>query len=167
MTKSKKFTLLATGIITSSLILFPFFTKNTSIINCDKYVVERVIDGDTIKVQGCDSYLTIRLLGVNTPETVAPNKDVECYGKNASDYTKNKLTNKSVKLVKDLYNDADRYGRLLRYVELDGVDYNAELVSLGLAKVNGYGHKFEREESYKILESQAIDNGMGLWYYCK
>lgn len=85
------------------------------------YKVTRVVDGDTIVVNINGQDEKIRLIGVNTPESVDPRRPVECFGKEASNYTKSLLENQSVILESDpTQGDTDKYGRLLRYVLLPG-----------------------------------------------
>ena len=83
--------------------------------------VERVIDGDTIRVRHQGKSYTVRLIGVDTPETKHPTKAVKYFGREASAFTKAALEGKTVLLQKDRTGDTvDRYGRWLRYVLLDG-----------------------------------------------
>ena len=83
--------------------------------------VVRVIDGDTIRVRVQGKQYTVRLIGVDTPETVHPTKTVQHFGAEAGAYTKAALEAKPVTLEADPTGDTrDRYGRLLRYVHLDG-----------------------------------------------
>ena len=88
--------------------------------------VERVIDGDTIHVRVEGKRYTVRLIGVDTPETKHPTKPVQYFGREASAFTKAALEGKTVRLQKDRTGDTvDRYGRWLRYVLLDGDNFNA------------------------------------------
>ncbi|GHV85120.1 hypothetical protein AGMMS50230_07280 [Spirochaetia bacterium] len=129
------------------------------------------VDGDTIKVQirnppaGLKALETIRLIGVDTPETVHPRREVETFGKEASDFTKNRLLGKTVYLAFD-WDLRDRYGRLLAYVytQADGNPrcHNAELIR------QGYGHAYTRFsfqflEEFRTLEKEARENKRGLW----
>src|SRR3990167_2746686 len=75
-------------------------------------IVTRVIDGDTIQVETSE---TVRYIGINTPETVHPDKPVECFGQQAANKNKELVLGKSVTLEKDV-SETDRYGRLLRVV---------------------------------------------------
>ena len=94
--------------------------------------VERVIDGDTIQVRFEGNSYTVRLMGVDTPETKHSTKAVEYFGREASAFTKAHLEGKTVALVRDSAGDStDRYGRLLRYVYLDGDNFNARLIREG------------------------------------
>jgi len=95
------------------------------------YKVKRVIDGDTILLTNGERVL---LIGVDTPETVHPNKPVEYFGKEASAFTKKMVEGKKVKLEFD-WDRRDKYDRLLAYVYLlDGTFLNAEIVK------QRYGH---------------------------
>ena len=126
--------------------------------------VVRVIDGDTIRVprvQGKE-YI-VRLIGVDTPETVHPTKTVQHFGAEASAYTKAALEAKTVTLEADPTGDTrDRYGRLLRYVHLDGQNFNARFIR------EGYGHAIRRfryslKAQFIRLEDSARKAGRGLW----
>ena len=99
--------------------------------------VERVIDGDTIQVRFEGNSYTVRLIGVDTPETKHPTQTVEYFGREASAFTKAHLEGKTVALVRDRTGDtAERYGRWLRYVYLDGDNFNARLIREGSERAN-------------------------------
>ena len=126
--------------------------------------VERVIDGDTIRVRHQGNSYTVRLMGVDTPETKHPTKTVEYFGREASAFTKAALEGKTVLLAKDRTGDTvDRYGRLLRHVRLlDGDNFNARLIR------EGYAHAYRRfpfskRAEFIQLEEQARRRGIGLW----
>ena len=100
--------------------------------------VVRVVDGDTIIV---GNGIKVRLIGVDTPETVHPSKPVERYGKEASRFTDNLLKGEKVYLVSDPGGDKiDKYGRTLAHVYRapDGLFVNAEIIR------QGYGHAYTR-----------------------
>ena len=125
--------------------------------------VERVIDGDTIHVRVEGKSRTVRLIGVDTPETKHPTKAVQYFGREASAFTKAALEGKTVLLQKDRTGDTvDRYGRRLRYVLLDGDNFNARLIR------DGYAHAYRRfpfskRTEFIRLEEQARQRGIGLW----
>jgi micrococcal nuclease len=126
--------------------------------------VARVVDGDTLMVEIAGRLETIRLIGVDTPETVHPNRPVERFGKEASAFTRRLADGKTVRLEPDPENaDRDKYGRLLRYVFLpDGTLLNATIVA------RGFGHAytrfpFSRMEEFRALEREARQAGLGLW----
>jgi micrococcal nuclease len=132
-------------------------------------VVDQV-DGDTVRVRianppgGLMVVETIRLLGVDTPETVHPNRPVEAFGREADDFTRSRLLGKQVYLMFD-WDLRDRYGRLLAYIyTFDGVlsCFNADLVR------EGYGHAYMRYpfqfmEEFRSLETAARNAKRGLW----
>jgi micrococcal nuclease len=99
--------------------------------------VSRVVDGDTVWVRAGSRSLDVRLLGIDTPETVDPHRPVGCFGPEASAYTKHLLTGRRVRLVYDRQLH-DRYGRWLAYIYLErprrpDLFVNARLVSAGYA----------------------------------
>ncbi len=130
-----------------------------------QYDVVRVVDGDTIVVSTPEGNEKVRLVGVNTPESVDPRKSVECFGKEASRHTAELLNGKAVRLEPDQHaGERDRYGRLLRYVYLpDGTLLNLELVRDGYAHENGYGHAYAKRDEFRAAEREARDAKRGLW----
>lgn len=129
--------------------------------------VVRVIDGDTIEVDlTAGGIATVRLIGVDTPETVAPGQPVGCYGREASAFTKQLLEGQPVYLEKDV-SETDRYGRLLRYVHLtDGRMVNEVLVTEGYAQVSTYPPDVKYQERFLTAQAAARDAGRGLWGAC-
>ncbi len=127
--------------------------------------VIRVIDGDTIIVEVDGVQEKIRLIGVDTPEVVDPRKTVQCFGKEASEFTKNILTNARVRLESDpSQGERDRYGRLIRYVFLsDGTLLNKTII------MEGYGHEYtyrlpyRHQTEFKTAERIARESQKGLW----
>lgn len=147
------------GIITNKDDL----TETNSLKDTTKYTVTRVVDGDTIVLsQGEDSF-KVRLIGVDTPESVHPNKEKNTeFGKIANNYTKEKLLNKEVALELDVQ-ETDKYGRILAYVYIDGVMFNKMLLQSGMAKIATYPPNVKYVEEFKVLEKQARENKVGLW----
>ena len=125
--------------------------------------VERVIDGDPIQVRIEGKSFTVRLMGVDTPETKHPTKAVQYFGREATAFTKAHLEGKTVALEKDRTGDTvDRTGRLLRYVRLDGDNFNARLIREGSA--HAYRRfAFSKRKEFIGLEEQAKRRGIGLW----
>lgn len=135
------------------------FNKNA------KYEVISVVDGDTIKIQNGSEIETVRLIGVDTPETVHPSKPVECYGKEASNFLKNLLENTQVYIELDnSQNERDTYGRLLAYVYLpDKTLVNQLIIAQGYGFEYTYKvpYKFQRE--FKQAQEVAREEERGLW----
>lgn len=128
------------------------------------YTVTYVHDGDTISVQMDGREEKVRMIGIDTPETIKPNSPVECYGKKASDYTKSMLNNQSVRLESDPINqNRDRYDRLLRYVYLkDGTLYNKSLIEKGY----GFAYlsfSFTKAEEFRQAQLEARKHNLGVW----
>lgn len=130
----------------------------------ETYKVVSVVDGDTIKVEYEGKTTSVRLIGVNTPETVDPRKDVECFGKEASQFLKDKLEGKTVTMEADsTQSDRDKYSRLLRYIYLDGEDVNLALIENGYGYEYTYNVPYAKQEQYKGAQAAASDNKRGLW----
>jgi micrococcal nuclease len=129
------------------------------------------VDGDTVRVRIASNGAavpaelkvveTVRLLGVDTPETVHPSRPVERFGKEASGFTKARLLNRPVYLAFD-WDLRDRYGRLLAYIYTDGECFNAVLIR------EGYAHAYTRFpfqfiDEFRALEQEAKGKKRGLW----
>jgi micrococcal nuclease len=126
------------------------------------------IDGDTIRVQISNppeelrTLETVRLIGVDTPETVHPRRGLETFGREASDFTKSRLLGRPVYLAFD-WELRDRYGRLLAYVYTqDRRCHNAEIIR------QGFGHAYTRYnfhfmEEFRRMEQEARRAKRGLW----
>ena len=128
------------------------------------FLVTNVVDGDTIDINDNGTTRRIRLIGVNTPETVHPNKAQECFGKEASNYTKSRLLNKRVVLEEDKSQDNyDAYGRLLRYVWLDGNNFNKQLIYDGYAYEYTYNVPYKYQSEFEQAQKDASKNSRGLW----
>lgn len=126
----------------------------------------RVVDGDTIVVEGADGKrASVRLIGVDTPETKHPRRPVEPHGPEASAYTKSRLTGRKVRLVRDgAAGDADRYGRKLAYVYLQDECINETLIREGYGRAyRDYPMSPVERTRYAIVEAHAREAGRGLW----
>ncbi|MCX7710647.1 MAG: thermonuclease family protein [Clostridia bacterium] len=125
--------------------------------------VTKVTDGDTLEVKYKGKTQKVRLLCVDTPESVKTNVQVQPYGKEASEYTKQKVLGKKVKLVFDK-GLRDRYGRLLAYVIInDQYFLNADLVRAGYARVEIVSPNSSQSEYFKNLQQQAVKDQKGIW----
>ncbi|MDR2481790.1 MAG: thermonuclease family protein [Spirochaetaceae bacterium] len=125
-------------------------------------------DGDTVRVEfenpppEIKKIESLRMIGVDTPETVHPKKKVEYFGKEASDFTKQRLLDKTVYIAFD-YNIRDKYKRLLVYIyTASGKCHNADLIA------RGYGHAytafpFQFLDEFRLLEKKARTRRLGLW----
>jgi len=129
------------------------------------YEVTTAVDGDTIKASVDGKTETIRLIGVDTPETKDPRKKVQCFGAQASEFTKKSLLGKRVRLVADKTQDnRDKYGRLLRYVFLtDGTNFNGKLIRDGYAYEYTYKVVYIYQTDFKAFQADATAGQKGLW----
>jgi len=129
------------------------------------YRVVEVIDGDTIKVDIGEKIVTVRLIGIDTPEIANPhNPQNDYFGPEAAQYAKQLLENQLVYLIPDpMQSNRDKYDRLLRYVFLeDGTLINAKLVAEGYA-YNYIYEPFQFMKQFDYLEKQAKEKQLGLW----
>jgi len=131
----------------------------------DQAQVTRVVDGDTIEVLMAGITYRIRYIGIDTPETVDPRRPVQCYGREASARNRELVEGKTVELEKDV-SETDEFGRLLRYVWVDGEMVNATLVREGYAVAATYPPDVKHQELFLGLQREAIDAGRGLWSAC-
>ena len=126
--------------------------------------VDRVIDGDTSRVRLDGARCTVRLAGVDTPETTHPTRGVEPHGPEAAASTTARLTGATAWLDRDpADDDIDADGRLLRYVVLaSGENFNATLISEGLATAIR-AFPYSRQREFLQLEAQARSARRGRW----
>jgi micrococcal nuclease len=130
--------------------------------------VVRVIDGDTIRVRLDDpaESRTVRYIGVDTPETVAPDEPVQCFGETASQFNKGLVAGKRVGLVLGRER-RDRYGRLLAYVRVQGGPLVEDaLLRGGYARTLTIPPNDDRAPHFRALERRARAEGRGLWSAC-
>ena len=131
--------------------------------------VVHVVDGDTIDVAIAGHRERVRLIGINTPETVDPRRPVECFGREASEHTKMLLTlGTEVDLVRDV-EPRDTYGRLLAYVyrRPDGLFVNLDLVAQGYADLLTFPPNIAHVEEFRSAAADARRAGKGLWARCQ
>ena len=141
----------------------------------EEAIVVRAIDGDTIEVRitaraegpgageaAVGETLTVRLLGIDTPESVSPREPVECFGREASAAVAALLDDATVKLVKDV-EERDGFDRLLRYVYLGAELANARLVANGYAHAYTYPPNIRHSKLFVQLEREAREGDRGLW----
>lgn len=127
-----------------------------------KFLVSRVIDGDTIELSNGKK---VRYIAMDTPETVDPRKPIQCFGVEASNRNKQLVEGKTVLLEKDI-SETDRYGRLLRYVYIDGVFVNLFLVQEGFAYSYTYPPDVKYQSQFTEAERLAREQKRGLWGSC-
>lgn len=129
------------------------------------YLVTKVVDGDTVAVSMNGITETIRLIGIDTPETVDPRTTVECFGTEASNKAKELLTGKRVRIEKDLsQGERDKYGRLLAYVyREDELFFNRYMIEEGYAYEYTYNIPYKYQPEFKAAQASAETNKKGFW----
>lgn len=137
--------------------------NKTNVEGLETYKVVRVVDGDTFVINYNGKEERVRLIGVDTPESVHPNEEKNtAFGKKVSNFSKEKLTNKEVQIEFDV-SQRDKYGRLLCYAYVDGEMYNKLLLREGLAKVATYPPNVKYVDDFVSIQKEARENKKGMW----
>lgn len=141
------------------LILLPFF------VSAETVEFSKCIDGDTFKVVLNKKQVTVRLLAVDTPESVHPNKEKEYYGEEASKFTCNLISNsKTIELEYDSNSEMyDKYGRLLAWIFVDGKLLQDEIIKNGYGEVAYLYGNYKYTDILKKSEKKAKENHLGIW----
>ena len=143
-------------------------TPNISITSFDKKLVKvvRVIDGDTIEIEG---KIKVRYIGINTPEiirdTTGKKTGEYCFAQKAMDENIRLVEGKTVRLEKDI-SETDKYGRLLRFVYVNEIFVNDYLIKNGYAKIMTIKPDIKLSQQFKTDEKEAKTNNLGLWKAC-
>ena len=130
------------------------------------HAIVAVVDGDTAKIEFQGETISMRIIGIDTPETVHPSRPVEPFGPEATVRARELLEGKTVKLEYDADPEHDRfgkYGRLLVYLRLeDGTDFGKSMVAAGFARAYPK-YPFSRSKEYLAVEAVAKKAKKGLW----
>ena len=145
--------------------------KVTKIVDGDTIVVERNIDTQNSQEENINNNFSgereykVRLLGINTPESVDPRRSVECFGVEASNYMKEIANGQEVYMETDnSQSKYDKYNRLLAYVYLsDGQMLNRKMLAEGYAYEYTYSSAYKYQKDFKDLQLFAKNNSKGLW----
>jgi micrococcal nuclease len=131
------------------------------------YPVVRVVDGDTLRVIRDHRTVTLRLIGIGTPETMDPRRPVECFGREASQHARELLAGRRVYLELDRsQGERDRYGRTLAYVWLRGrrtTLVNERMIDDGYAFEYTYRLPYRYQRRFRAAEADARRHSRGLW----
>ena len=125
----------------------------------EEALVVRVIDGDTVVIEGGER---LRYIGMDTPEATTQH---ECFGDEATARNRDLVEGRVVALETDV-SDRDRFGRLLRYVYVDGVMVNELLVREGFATANTFPPDVKYQERFLAAQTAAREAAAGLWSAC-
>lgn len=135
--------------------------------------VVRVVDGDTIHVNVDGQDVTVRMVGINTPETAKPDSPIECFGPEASAFARQSLTGRTITLEYDASQGlTDRYGRTLAYVWVEQPGgglrmFNLDAVAGGYAEERQYGGTpFAWKDEFRVAEDGARAASAGMWGAC-
>jgi micrococcal nuclease len=131
-------------------------------VGLEEASVINVVDGDTIDVLIGGREFRVRYIGIDTPETVDPQRPVECFGREASERNRELVEDMTVGLERDV-SETDRFGRLLRYIWVNGAMANATLVEEGYASASTFPPDVRYAERFAALETQARAHKRGLW----
>lgn len=171
---SKGSLLFLIGLVMSALIALESLISGGNVLSTEAEVIEEkgvrvqvvdVVDGDTVRIVHNTSKKVVRLIGIDSPETVHPQKKVECFGKEASDKLLELIDDRWVYIHADnSQGDVDRYGRLLRYIFLEnGTHINEHMISEGYAVEYTYDEPYMYQSSFKKAQKNAQDSKKGLW----
>jgi micrococcal nuclease len=134
-----------------------------------QYVVQRVVDGDTVVLDMDGIRQTVRLIGIDTPEIVDPTRLPQCFGEEARAAAKVLLEGKTVSFETDPSQGAyDKYHRQLGYIELPGGEmYESYMLLHGFAREYTYqGHAYKHQKEFTADEVLAKSSKIGLWGAC-
>lgn len=151
-------------VVAALLILRPWERQEDPVAAADA-VVTRVVDGDTVEARIGGEVEDVRLIGIDTPETVKPGAPVECFGPQASRFTLRLLEGRRVRLVFGAER-RDPYGRLLAYVYVGHRFVNPVLIRRGLARSLTIPPNDRFAPLLERLELRAARAGRGLWGAC-
>ncbi|MEK7096853.1 MAG: thermonuclease family protein [Patescibacteria group bacterium] len=143
-------------LLKTSLVPTNIPTPTTFIGEKQTILVTRVIDGDTIEIEG---NIKVRYVGINSPESE------QCFSNEAYLENKKLVEGKTVTLIKDV-SDKDKYGRLLRYVYLNDLFVNDYLIKNGFAKIMMIKPDIKYYQEFKIGEKEAKEKKFGIWDKC-
>lgn len=140
-------------------------SRSGAATSSDLHAVTRIVDGDTIVVDMSGVSTKVRLIGLDTPESVDPRKPVQCFGVEAANHARELLAGKSVRLEFDpSQGQLDRYGRTLAYIFLpDGTNFAERMIAEGYGHEYTYRLPYKYQSAFKAAEKTARDAQLGLW----
>lgn len=174
MAKSKNSTsstLILAAITLLFIIGYAFFNSsdgevqnNSAETGSGSYEVLKIIDGDTIKIDYNGEVETLRLIGIDTPELGGTNVETECFAEEAKSKLEELIGDRHITFEDDSsQGDADRYGRYLMYIFVDGDNLNQKMIELGYAYEYTYDTPYKYQEEFQTAEKNARNNKLGLW----
>ena len=153
-----KISLIPIDVPAPTIIITPYEKQSVRVI--------RVIDGDTIEIEGNKK---VRYIGINSPEfyrdTTGKKTGEQCFANESYLENKRLVEGKTIRIEKDV-SETDKYGRLLRFVYIDKIFVNEYLISNGYAKIMTIKPDIKLSQQFKIDEKEAKENDRGLWKEC-
>ena len=154
---------IVSGILLLALILSLVVVPKKVSYATAKVTVDRVVDGDTFVYYAGSEQIRVRMIGVDTPESVHPDESRNTeWGKKISKWVKKKLTGKKVKLEYD-EDRYDQYGRVLAYVYLGRKMFQKKLLKKGYARAVYYAPNGKYKEEFFELQTWAMNHNKGFW----
>lgn len=151
-------------LVFGGLSFYEYKEKNTPRPSDDEIQLSRCIDGDTAEFWVEGEQVKVRFLAIDTPETVKPNTPVEPFGKEASDYTCNRLLEaKEIQFEYEESNKTDKYGRMLAWIWVDGDLLQQELINLGYAEVKYIYGDYKYTDRLESIQENAKVEKIGIW----
>ncbi len=143
-------------------------TGGTAAVEGQPATVDRIVDGDTVILDIDGQRERVRLIGIDTPESVAENRPRQCYGDEASDAIAGLLPEGSAVVAQRDIEARDQYDRLLLYIYRadDGLFVNRWMVENGFAAAVVYEPNSAHYDEFRALEAAAAQDGVGLWGVC-
>lgn len=126
-------------------------------------LVTKVIDGDTIQIEGGR---TVRYIGIDAPETHNRRIGIQCYAKEATEENRRLVEGKHVRLEKDV-SETDKFGRLLRYIFIGDVFINYHLVRQGYAVLSTFPPDVKYQSQFLDGQKEARESNRGIWDMCR
>ena len=147
------------------LFISIFFICINNVYAKEAVKLKKCVDGDTFKVTIDEKEYTVRMLSIDTPESVKDKNNIEYYGKESSEYTCKKLTKaKKIELEYDPKSDKfDKYDRLLAWVFVDNKLLQSELIEKGYAKVAYMYDDYKYNDLLKEKQELASSKNIGVW----
>ncbi len=149
-----KISLIPTNTPTPTITVAPYEKQKVKVV--------RVVDGDTIEIEGNKK---VRYIGINTPELHDPRRSIQCYGQISADENRRLVEGKEIFIQKDV-SEVDKYKRLLRYVWVGDIFVNDYLVRQGFAQVSTFPPDVKYQQQFLEAQEEAKVNNRGLWRKC-
>ncbi len=132
-------------------------------------LVVDIVDGDTITISLKGRRDTVRLIGIDTPETKKPSTPIECFGPEATEFLSSLIPPGTILTVHRDVESRDHFGRLLAYVfrHYDGLFVNREILYQGFARPLPIAPNITYDREFEVATSQARKEQRGLWKACR